>query len=263
MTDDKTLKLKSDLQHNDIQSQLSKKKRPVKILRAMMNALETYRQSKKYGWSRPWNKYDLMNFQSFKLNWERDEDKQMLSCVEPILNNQFPDMPDDALCFCRELIEDQSGLMGFVFVHEYSEGEKKYEGATLSLGRISEKRYRDRLDIILESPVVAGRSSGLGRVRIYVDPFQSDITDPLWCDTQAVINPEVLAPLFERLSSLSWESANDSERLWDHWTSNYIDYFGDRNWAIDNSYFFVKGNPQARLSPKPTITEQRNVSALG
>ena len=71
--------------------------------------------------------------------------------------------------------------MGFVFTHEFSEDGKQYEGATLSLGRKNQKRYRDRIDIIFESPVIAGISQGLERIRVYIDPYrEKDKNTLLW-----------------------------------------------------------------------------------
>ena len=43
---------------------LSDAKRPTWILQALMNAFEGYRQSRKIGWSRPWNKAGVTTFKS-------------------------------------------------------------------------------------------------------------------------------------------------------------------------------------------------------
>ena len=43
---------------------LNKKNRPPAVLRMLMNAFESYRQARKTGWSRPWNKYRVKTFRS-------------------------------------------------------------------------------------------------------------------------------------------------------------------------------------------------------
>ncbi|MDX8383966.1 MAG: hypothetical protein R8M45_07785, partial [Ghiorsea sp.] len=51
---------------------LSKQNKPSKVLCVLMNMLESYRQSRKMGWSRAWTKYGLTTFQSFQLDSEHD-----------------------------------------------------------------------------------------------------------------------------------------------------------------------------------------------
>ncbi len=62
MTDKLILSTEQD--YKKVQSELNARKKPSKTLRYMMQALESYRQAKKMGWSRPWNKYNLVNFQT-------------------------------------------------------------------------------------------------------------------------------------------------------------------------------------------------------
>ncbi len=51
---------------------LNKKDSPPKILQLIMNGFESYRASRKLGWSRPWNKYGVRTFRSYKLDFEHD-----------------------------------------------------------------------------------------------------------------------------------------------------------------------------------------------
>jgi hypothetical protein len=149
--------------------------------------------------------------------------------------------------------------MGFIFVHEYTENQgldKKndYEGATLSLGRrVKDKgnqRYRDRIDIIVESPVINGISQGLQRTRIYIDPYCKQNKEPLWQGELDSTHKPPLTQLFNSLSDTSWSWANDTQHIWDHWTSAYIDYFGNRQKPISKSYFFVEQSPASRIEIK-------------
>jgi len=220
--------------HDTVMKVISKGSKPNAILRLLMNAFESYRQARKMGWSRPWNKVNLMNFQSFRLNKERDH--ALIALAGQILNNKMLDAPSEALDFVNSLLNPENKLMGFVFSHEFTENGELYEGATLSLGRVNEKRHRDRLDIIVESKVVDGVSQGFSRMRIFVDPFEGN-KPPLWTVVSLDSFDEAATELFSQLSQLSnaWEDQDDKH--WNHWTSDYIDYFGPRQYAVSNSYF--------------------------
>lgn len=240
------IKIQTENDYREVSQVISRKKRPAKILRALMNSLESYRQSKRYGWSRPWNKYDLINFQSFKLNTEKDA--QLISSGQQLLASIYPQMPEEARSFTEDLLNDSDHLMGFIFCHEYSQNGEHFEGATLSFGRVYEKRYRDRIDIIMEAKVVDGVSQGYTRTRVYIDPYREGAKEPLW---QANLGATELATgesLFALLSSVSWDWAEVPAHHWDHWTSAYIDYFGDRQWPMTKSHFWIAGNAGARIS---------------
>lgn len=249
MTEEHTPPIGSEQEYQAVKGDISRRKRPAKVLRILMNAMEAYRQSRKYGWSRPWNKYGLTNFQSFRLTWPRDVG--LLELLQQVLDERFVDMPDEARHFCTELLQGREELLGFVFVHELEEPNgSRFEGVTLSLGRINAKRYRDRLDLILESPLQDGYSTGLGRIRLYVDPYQEERKEPLWQRALQGSNLGTGAAqrLFAELADASWQWAEQPERLWDHWTSAYIDYFGPRQWGMTHSYFFLPGAAaEARL----------------
>lgn len=260
MTETKIETILSESQYRDVAQTLSSKKRPPALLRKLMNSFESYRQGRKYGWSRPWNKYDLMNFQSFKLDMSRDT--ELLQTGTDILKELETQMPTEAISFYKDLLGDNN-LMGFVFCHEFTEGSKLFEGATLSLGRKNAKRYRDRIDIIIESLVVDGVSQGFSRVRIYIDPYREEEKAPLWQSVLSETDLENATRLFETLSSLSWEWAEIPERHWDHWTSVYIDYFGDRQWPMSASYFWVASNSGARISANDDISNSVATTAVG
>ncbi|MCK5359917.1 MAG: hypothetical protein KAJ95_04780, partial [Gammaproteobacteria bacterium] len=152
------IKIEHEQDYREIAKTISRKKRPAKILRKLMNMMEAYRQSKKYGWSRPWNKHNLTNFQSFKLDHRNDELLYLNS--QRFLSEMFSGAPEEVRVFSEGLLSDTNELMSFLFCHEYSDGNKHFEGATLSFGRINNKRYRDRIDIILEAEVINGVSQG-------------------------------------------------------------------------------------------------------
>ena len=53
---------------------LNKRSQPPAMLRKIMNAFESYRASRKIGWSRPWNKYGIRTFQSYRLDCHNDSE---------------------------------------------------------------------------------------------------------------------------------------------------------------------------------------------
>ena len=55
-------------QYREASKTLAREKRPPAVLRMLMNSFESYRQARKYGWSRPWNKVDLASGKRFPLN---------------------------------------------------------------------------------------------------------------------------------------------------------------------------------------------------
>lgn len=219
--------------------------RPPAILRFIMRALESYRQSRKMGWSRPWNKYGIMTFQSFKLDFTRDDNQTELSLIDAaraVLDADcLQEAPKEAVVFIDDLLssENRDQLMGFVFVHEFTEDGQRYEGATLSFGRVKDKRFRDRLDLIVEAPLGESGAGNFSRLRIFVDPFRTE-KPPLWSHVAAsgFESDSPANALFKQLSDLSWDWAGEDARHWDHWTSAYIEYFGPRQWLAQNSHFF-------------------------
>jgi len=220
---------------------LSKQNRRSRILCMLMNMLESYRQKRKMGWSRPWNKYGLTTFQSFRLDAKQDRAlaEQALVCLK-----SFHDAPQQAFDFTHQLLTSPKHLMGFLFFSEYVEDGQQYETATLSFGRkVSvNARFRDRFDIIFDAPLHNNEPQALSRVRLYVDPYEQDEKEPLW---SIVLNekdiPEELSKLFASVCALSWQWQSKEEKHWNHWTSRYIDYFGERSVLPAYSHFYVEG----------------------
>lgn len=219
---------------------LEESKKPSRVLRFIMNRLESYRQKRKMGWSRPQNKYGLRVFSSFYLF--RNEDDLLLRSLKNLLLIELGSLTSYNK-FLGDIFECDN-LMGFVFCHDFSEGDKKFEGFTLSLGRKSQvsKRHRDRLDIIFESEIKSGRSTGLSRVRFYVDPFlepiQSNPGEYFEISGKTKLSP--YQDLFTSALSLinSWAVPTKmAHRNWEHWTNQYIDYFGPRETVVSHSMF--------------------------
>lgn len=232
------MKITSEQQYRESIQELSRLRRPPRILCRLMNALEAYRAARKHGWSRPWNKHGVMNFQAFRLDPDRDE--SLLTLAGEIIDGELSEMPESARAFADDLLAQRERLMGFLFVHEVTEEGEKFEGATLSLGRLAadKPRHRDRLDLIVESPVREGESVGFGRIRAFVDPFRGR-TGPLWTCVKKGPHQPATERLFERLAEASHAWVGDADREWEHWTSAYVDYFGPRQWSMDRSFFFT------------------------
>jgi len=250
--------IENEAQYHETSKILSAKKRPPAILRLLMNSFESYRQARKFGWSRPWNKVDLMNFQSFKLN--TNEYPWFVQSAQTLLQSNAIVLPEEAQTFVAELLSEQK-LMAFIFVHEYTCDGKKYEGATLSLGRKNNKRYRDRIDIIVESPVIEGVSMGVQRCRIFIDPYKADHKEPLWQGELKAAEHPLIEDLFAALSHISWHWNGNKKHIWDHWTSAYIDYFGERQWSLPRSYFFI--SPSAHAHIKMPLPEALQLDGTG
>ncbi len=216
---------------------LNKQSKPSKVLCVLMNMLESYRQARKMGWSRPWNKYGLKTFQSFKLDPSADAElcnaaQDVISCLD--------DVPTEARDFIKTLLASPESLMGFLFFSEYTEEQQQFETATLSLGRkVSDNaRVRDRFDIIFDAPIEQNSARPLGRIRIFVDPYREGVKEPLWSLTLTEDIPAAFHQLFSQLCDLSWQWQSLENRHWDHWTSRYIDYFGPRSVTMESSHFY-------------------------
>jgi hypothetical protein len=230
---------------------LNKQDRPPRILCFLMNILESYRQARKMGWSRPWNKYGLRTFQSFKLH--ATNDISLLQNSEQALQH-LPGVSKDALIFTQNILHNQKRLMGFLFVSEYTENGQHYESATLSLGcKVKDNpRARERFDIIFDCPIINGQVQILSRIRLYIDPYREGEKEPLY--QSAIDGPfhSQLALLFEQLCDCSWQWHDQSSKLWNHWTSNYIDYFGTRQINTSASHFYLANG--SRIIEKETCT---------
>lgn len=243
-----SFQIDSATEYQQVKKTISRKQQPGKVMRFLMNGLESYRQSRKLGWSRPWNKYHLTVFQSFKL--KPADDQQLFDMARDFLEQDVT-MPSSAQHFVSDLLDAKEQLMGFLFVHDYQDpdDQQTYEGITLSLGRVKDKKYRDRIDLIFESPVVDNRSQGLSRVRVYIDPYMG-AKEPLWTYTLEQNLGHQAFSCFDQLAQCSWDWAENDNKLWNHWTENYIDYFGPRKQAFSMSYLYQAGQPDSRIQNK-------------
>jgi len=228
-----TVEIKDETAYKAAMRTLSSQDRPPAILRFLMSAFESYRQARKIGWSRPWNKYGINTFLSFKLGFPKDGD--LVDRARAVLTAECADMSEDAKTFVDELFADDA-LMGFVFLQEFAEDGQRFESITLSFGRKTQRRYRDRVDLILEAPVKGSTAEDFSRLRVYVDPYAGQ-KEPLWQALIDDVSGAAASELFAHLCALSTPWGNDPARIWDHWTSRYIDYFGPRQWSLDASHF--------------------------
>jgi hypothetical protein len=229
--------IQSASQYRSAVKQLDQGKRPPFLLRLLMNALESYRQARKMGWSRPQNKYGLTVFQSFKMDPSRDQ--TVIDLAMKTFLTEFTELDEASSDFVREIHQDPR-LMGFVFVHDFSEKGKTYEGLTFSFGRVAEGQthHRDRIDLIVESEVKGGTSLGLSRIRAYVDPFKLPIRkNPAQVFSHEDSLSDDAHELFLEASEISSSWQDETGRTWDHWTQRYINYFGPRTMPVANSYF--------------------------
>ncbi len=206
------------------------------VLHAMMNRLESYRQQRKWGWSRPWNKYGVRTFQSFRL---RKEDGEWLDRARELLREMQPTA--NVMTFVDDLLRDPN-WMGFLFYSELLENGALYESVTLGFGRKAKgsPRQRDRLDIVWDIPLRPGKDHHDARLRVFVDPLREEDPEPLW-RFQGPLRSRLGESMLLDLARLSWQWQDCQERCWNHWTSRYIDYFGERRYRPDRCYFYLEG----------------------
>ncbi len=229
--------IKNKAEYQSVLKHLDQDKKPSFILRLLMNALESYRQARKMGWSRPQNKYGMTIFNSFRL--EREKDQSLIDSVIKNFLAEFPDLDEESSQYVRDLHQDPH-LMGFVFFHDFHEEETLYEGMTFSLGRLAPGRssHRDRFDLILESEVKNGFSQGVTRIRAYVDPFKLPIKkNPALFLSNQTPRTGGVKELFLEGTERYQQWLGDADRVWEHWTQRYINYFGPRTLQVNNSYF--------------------------
>jgi len=238
-----TTRIDSEQMYQQALHALNDRKGDSRVLHRMMNRLEAYRQKKTLGWSRPWNKDKLITFQSFMLR--KGADDVFLQHATQLLDDC--NMPTAASDFEYDLLNDPA-WMGFLFFSELREGDDLYETATLSLGRRCQEnpRQRDRLDIIIDVPLHPEKLTCGVRFRVFVDPIQHNHVAPLW-QCQKTCEQGACQALLSLLSDVSWQWQQQDERHWNHWTSTYIDYFGERQYKPHRSAFYVQGGKQRRV----------------
>ncbi len=221
--------------------ELTIKKRPAWLLTRMMSALETERQKRGLGWSRPWNKIGLNVFRTHKVM--PAQDAAYLGDVAAFLMSFMPGLPAASGAFARELMADP-GLMAFVFYHNHHDASGEHEGMTISLGRkcASDPGKRDRLDIILEDRREHGAVDGaVDRLRIYACPWSEygiSRTPQLYTETAgASLNTDLRQSFYRRQVEAYRFWREEPQRQWSHWSTDYIDYFGPRSFIPLRSSF--------------------------
>ncbi|MFK7824805.1 MAG: hypothetical protein AB8G05_11645 [Oligoflexales bacterium] len=223
-------------EYSEIYLALSEKKKSSNILKYLMNKFENYRQKKKIGWSRPQNKIHVNTFESFYLRPNHDVD--LIDTMKKIVQKSVKLTGPKELDSFLSIIND-SELMGFMFVQDYDDGLEQKEIITISLGRKckTNRRYRDRVDFLFESKVIDERAQGINSLKIFIDPFEpTRLADPLWQGTcKASFDPEVIGA-YDIVLRKYYDIRQDESRRWNHWTQDYIDYFGPRKRPILNSF---------------------------
>ncbi|MHA7815403.1 MAG: hypothetical protein ACX93N_02935 [Pseudohaliea sp.] len=239
MDGDATYEIRDGEAYRAAMNALNRRSQPPAVLRAIMNAFEAYRAARKIGWSRPWNKYGVRNFQSYRLDFTRDG--ELVADARAVLASPAFTQEGEARDFIDELLDDgpaaREKLMGFLFFHEADSREGLREGVMLSLGRVNEKRrHRDRLDLVFEADVDGDAVTPLRRVTVYVDPYRGK--GPPLLEATVPAGEVAAAPdVFDRLKACYRDWGRDDPRLWDHWTSQYIDYFAPRVRPARQSHF--------------------------
>lgn len=208
------------------------RRRPGRILRLLMNALERGRQAKGLGWSRPWNKDGLTIFRTHITDLRRD--REHYGPLAGLLAALRPHIPDYWFTFANELLADPAG-MSFVFYHNHEQAAVQHEGLTLSFGRRCEgdRSKRDRVDLILEDRRNAGRVDGLvDRLRVHICPWSRYRRDrEHFALALNRFNPGesgAILPLYREAVRHYHLWKDQEERQWRHWSQQYIDYFGAR-----------------------------------
>ena len=101
MSEPDVVDIKDEAGYRVAMTTLSKQNRPPIVLRLLMQAFEAYRQARRIGWSRPWNKYGINTFQSFRLRFPADTD--LIELARAVLDSSCPDLPAEADAFVQEL----------------------------------------------------------------------------------------------------------------------------------------------------------------
>lgn len=203
----------------------------------LMNALERYRQARKMGWSRAQNKEGVTTFESFEL--QLPEDRALIGRAISVLDTDTPLGSAKLRDFVADLIRDHR-LRCLVFVQDVIEETGTFESATVSLGRVSSvsRRFRDRLDIIVDRRISNGVAGNVERVRTYVDPFELPIHEHPAVELRCSAPSASALALFGQLERFYGDHAGQpSSRQWRHWTQDYIDYFGPRTQPVLGTAF--------------------------
>ena len=234
--------IKTDSDYSSIYHILTVRNLPTTILSTMMKVFEKHRISKKIGWLRPWNKDNLIIFKNFR--WHPSDDKDLYDLVIRFLLQNISLFDENNEDFIRDLINDRR-TQGFLFYHDniFHLEKLNYEGVTISLGRMHSKgsRYRDRIDIILESNIFDSKSSQKpDRIRIYIDPYlnTNKVPLPLYLNISDIKNIQQFYNLHD-ITIKKFHLWKNTEREWFHWSQKFIRYFGERKNIPINTLFFT------------------------
>lgn len=191
-------------------------KRASWILRRLLRAVESHRNVRKMSWPRPWSRYHLGAFQSFRV--PPAELLDLIELADASLEEYCLHMPVRAWDFWLELRERPQQLLAFVSVHQYFDLDgNRFEGTTLSLGRLQQSRFWDRFDIIVESRIQGESGQDSNRLRIYVDPYSEGSREPLWTDVIDRPGGAGAAEPLDRLGRSCWACARHGSGLSGHW----------------------------------------------
>ncbi|WP_404423122.1 hypothetical protein [Nibricoccus sp. IMCC34717] len=232
----------SELSIPALMRELNLQQKPSWLLRKLMNHLESKRQARGLGWSRPWNKVGLTVFRTHRQDPAQDSEylTPFLHWLSPLLDSADPELR----VFAHELAGDPA-LMAFTFYHNRIEKGVEYEGLTLSLGRKTpdDPTKRDRIDLILEDKRRDGRVDGnVDLARLYVCPWSHYREDRRhlridWAPP-AGAQQECFDSLYRHAIEHYHQWKSEESRQWGHWASNYIDYFGPRTFIPHGTSFF-------------------------
>lgn len=222
--------------------ELNLQRKPSWLLIQLMNVLESRRQARGLGWSRPWNKEGMCIFRTHLHHATRDGD--YFRPLRSVMDMVASEMPANFRGFASELLGDPQN-MAFTFYHNHTTGNgSQFEGLTLSLGRrlAADPRVRDRLDVILEDSRCDGAVDGeVDRMRIYACPWSHYGPDRKFFHLEKSRDPSLKWRTVQRLYASCVEHYHlwkeDESRQWSHWSSRYIHYFGPREFIPRGSSF--------------------------
>lgn len=218
-----------------VQALVSARREPPRVMKLLVNLFERYRQARRIGWSRPWNKSGTVIFQSFRL--PVDTCAELREGAARVLASQLHRADPASRRFSVELLGDEAHLMVFVFLAHVVEDGRRFERITIGLGRVctDAPRWRDRIDIDLDAEVDGDQTRGISRARVFVDPYEAHRPGPQW-RSENIVPSSAESDLFDHVLAAipAWIAAG---REWQHWTADYLDYFGPMRFALRRSCF--------------------------
>jgi hypothetical protein len=215
--------------------------KPNWLLRRLMNALESKRQAAGMGWSRSWNKVGLTIFRAHTADLCKDAD--YFAALHPLVDRLLARLDDEYRAFGQELIAD-THTMSFSFYHNAGQepgADTQYEGVTIGFGRraAGEPSKRDRLDLILEDRREGGGVDGVvDRVRLVVCPWHEYREKRFaMVEQQGHFASGDVADAYRAAVGAYNEWKGEPRRQFLHWSYQYIDYFGPRQFIPLQSSF--------------------------